>query len=332
MRTISSFLLLCAAYALPVFSQDTSTIPNTKPVPRMQVLPLPDYQASFQFDGKELTRFHFDPEAKRPFWYPIQTTMAPSLVRMGHPHDPHGHRHHYGVWMTHNSVDGVSFWSDEKDKGGKNEYGSIRVQNVLGYWDGDDSASMLTLNHWVSERDNRILLLEKRHTELKLLPDATSWLLIIDSEFLAPKGKTTTFDKNNFGLLGVRMAKQLDTADGGGRIMNSEGQINEEQIHEKPARWCDYSGRLTNDEKGFAGITLFNHPQNPYNPTDFHVRKDGWMCACFSRNGALTVNDTTPLRGRWALWVHEGVASKEKCEEMWQAFCKLPPADLAKKP
>jgi hypothetical protein len=331
MRTFS-LALLFTAFALPAFSEDTATLPNTKPVPRMQVLPLPNHEASFQLDGKELTRFHFNPESKRPFWYPIQTTMAPSLVRMGHPHDPHGHRHHYGVWMTHHNVSGVSFWSDEKDKGGKNEYGSIRHQSVLGYWDGDDSASMMTLNHWVSERDNRIIVIEKRHTELKLLPDATSWLLIIDSEFLAPKGKTATFETNNFGLLGVRMAKQLGTADGGGRILNSEGQINEEQIHEKPARWCDYSGRLTNDEHGFAGITLLNHPQNPHNPTDFHVRKDGWMCACLSRNSPLPVSDTTPLRGRWALWVHEGVASRDKCEQIWQAFTKLPLAEMTRKP
>ena len=77
---------------------------DTKPVPRVQVLPLPDYQASFLVDGRELTRFRFDPASKRPFWYPVQTTLAPSLVRIGHPHDPIGHRHHYGVWITHSAV------------------------------------------------------------------------------------------------------------------------------------------------------------------------------------------------------------------------------------
>ena len=49
------------------------------PVPRVQVFPLPDFEASFQFDGRELTRFHFDPERKRPFWYPVQTSLAPSV-------------------------------------------------------------------------------------------------------------------------------------------------------------------------------------------------------------------------------------------------------------
>src|SRR5437870_1036763 len=78
-----------------------AVLPDAKAVPRVQVIPLPDFQASFQLDGRELTRFHFDPKSKRPFWHPVQTTLAPSLVRIGHPHDPVSHRHHYGMWITH---------------------------------------------------------------------------------------------------------------------------------------------------------------------------------------------------------------------------------------
>ena len=122
-------------------------LPDAKPVPHVQAVPLPGMMVSFQLDGRELTRFHFDPAGKRPFWYPVQTTLNPSLVRMGHPHDPQSHRHHYGVWMAHASVSGVNFWDDERGKG----KGSIVPQKVIGLWDGDDAAAMLTLNHWVSE-------------------------------------------------------------------------------------------------------------------------------------------------------------------------------------
>src|SRR4051812_43800559 len=79
-------------------------LPDAKSVPRVQVIPLPNFEASFQVEGRELTRFHFDPNRKRPFWYPMQTSLAPSLIRIGHPHDPIGHRHHYGVWITHSAV------------------------------------------------------------------------------------------------------------------------------------------------------------------------------------------------------------------------------------
>ncbi|MFO7936573.1 MAG: hypothetical protein R6V06_03085, partial [Kiritimatiellia bacterium] len=42
---------------------------DAKPVPDMQVLPEPYDQASFQLRGKELTRYHFGPELRHPFWY-----------------------------------------------------------------------------------------------------------------------------------------------------------------------------------------------------------------------------------------------------------------------
>lgn len=326
-----SVLLSLCLFAL-FRAHGDQALPDAKPVPRVQVLPLPDYQASFQLDGREMTCVRFDPASKRPFWYPIQTALAPSLVRIGHPHDPIGHRHHYGVWITHSAVNGVNFWDDEADNGRDRVRGSIRHQRILGFWDGDESAAMMTLNHWVADRDNKVLLIEKRHIELRPVPDATSWLMTVDSEFIAPKGAAAVFEPSGFGLMSARMAKTIGVHDGGGRILNSEGQVNEKEVFRKPAKWCDYSGRLTNAADGFAGILLMNHPQNPNHPTAFHVRDDGWMCSCLSLEKPVAVDDRTPLRVRWALWVHQGVPDAARCEEMWRRFAASPPPDMNKKP
>jgi len=114
--------------------------------------------------------------------------------------------------------------------------GSIIYQRTIGCWDGDESASMLTLNHWTADRDGKVLLIEKRRSELLPVPDAKSWMLIIDSEFTAPKGQTATFEPSGFGLLSARLAKTLGVIDGGGRILNSEGQVNEKEVFRKPAK------------------------------------------------------------------------------------------------
>ena len=311
--------------ALPALAEDTA-LPSAKPVPHMQVLPMPHAISSFQLDGKELTASHYNAADMRPFWYPIMSSKGVCLTRMGHPHDPVTHSHHNSVWLAHSSVNGIDFWGDHAK-----EQGRIVTQRVDRYEDTDEASVMQMTNHWVRGSDNAVQLIETRRCEVRPLDGMKSWFMIIDAEFAAPKGMTSTFGTSFFGLVAVRVAKTIGTKDGGGRILNSEGQINEEQIFRKPARWCDYSGRITNDADGFAGITLMNHPSNPQNPTAFHVRSDGWMGACLTPDSTIDVTDARKLRVRYGLWMHDGIMTQAQSEAQWKAFTELPMADLAAK-
>ncbi len=321
MRLLSFLTLLI----LPVLAQDNA-LPSALSVPHMQVLPMPHAISSFQLDGKELTASHSDAADMRPFWYPIMTSKGVCLTRMGHPHDPVTHSHHNSVWLAHSNVNGIDFWGDHAKIQGR-----IITKSVDRYDDMNEAAVMQMTNHWVRASDNAVQLIETRRCEVRPLDGAKSWLMLIDAEFTAPKGMTSTFGGTFFGLVAVRVAKSIGEKDGGGRILNSEGLINEDQIFRKPARWCDYSGRITNDADGFAGITLMNHPGNPQNPTAFHVRKDGWMGACLIPGEPLQVTDTKKLRVRYGLWVHDGIMTQAQSEAQWKAFAELPAADLVAK-
>lgn len=300
-------------------------LPSAQLVPAVQAVPLPHHVTSFQLNGRELTACHFDPLDRRVFWYPIRGTRDISLTRMGHPRDPQGHSHHNGVWVSHNDVNGISFWADRGPKTGRIVNAEISRE---GYTDADASATMQMVNHWIADADGAVQLIEIRRTEIMPLEGAASWFMIIDLHYTAPKGMTSSFGPTPFGLIGVRMAKSIGVIDGGGRILNSAGQVNEPEVFRKPAAWCDYSGRITNGEGGFSGITLLNHPGNPQNPTPFHVRDDGWMCACLNLEGSIEVSAEKPLRLRYALWVHDGLATSEMCNAAWQRFADLPPADF----
>jgi hypothetical protein len=305
-----------------------SQVPDFKPVPRVQVVPLPHHVTSFQLDGRELTALHFDPLDMRPFWYPLLGSKDISLTRMGHPHDPLTHSHHNSVWISHNSVNELDFWGDQA----KNQGHIIPVEvSREGYEDGDSSASMRMVNHWVNAADQSIQLREIRRTEIRPINGAQSWFMIIDLELAPQKGKTAILGATGFGLIAVRVAKSIGVHDGGGRILNSEGQINEEQIFRKPARWCDYSGRISNAVDGLAGITLMNHPMNPHNPTAFHVRNDGWMGCCLSLDAPVEVTESQKLRVRYALWVHDGIPKQNEIEHQWQTFVSFPVTDLTAK-
>jgi hypothetical protein len=237
---------------------------------------------------------------------------------MGHPHDPVGHSHHNSVWTSHNDVAGVSFWSD---RGG----GRIEHQRMEQYEDSDESAWLLAANAWKTT-DGKKLLDEQRRIEV-FHPDADGqWRMIIDLEFAAPGNEPVRFGETPFGMIGVRMAKTIGVHDGGGRILNSEGQLDEEQVFRQPARWVDYSGPIVGDLTG--GVTLMDHPQNPAHPTPFHVRNDGWMGVCLTFRGPITIEPDKPLRLRYGLWVHAGAASRASVDKQWEAFNKLPLAAM----
>ena len=293
-------------------------LPGAKSPPALQTLPLPHHQAAFQKDGTEWARYHFDPSDRRPFWYPILGSAGRSLTRMGHPHDPITHSHHNSVWISHNNVGGVDFWGDHGQ--GK---GRIVHQRVLEYWDGDDSAGMRSINHWIADGADTPLLEETRQTEI-VAADGGGWYLIIDLLFNPPEGgAAVTFNQTAFGLIGVRMAKPIGVHDGGGRLLNSQGATGEEAIFRKPARWVDYSGMITAQHP--AGITLMDHPSNPGFPSAFHVRSDGWMGICLTLDQAIEVSAEQPLRRRYALWIHDGAPEPAQVEQAFEAFAKRNP-------
>lgn len=313
-------VLLIPATSLWAAEPDPNSLPNAKPVSAVQVLPVPYDQASFRHLGRELTRYHFGTSLRRPFLYPLAGPEGISLTRMGHPQDPVGHSHHNSVWISHNDVGGAEFWSD---RGGR-----IVHQRIEQFNDGPDSAWMLVVNAW-QDPEGKTRMLERRRMEVKPLQDG-DFLVYLDLQFEAPPQQPVTLGQTPFGPIGVRMAKTIGVHDGGGRILNSEGQVNEEAVFRKPARWVDYSGPVTDKLRG--GITLMDHPQNPGHPVPFHVRNDGWMGASLTLNGPITIEPDKPLRLCYGLWMHAGVPNVEQADGQWKAFAQRPLPVMSKQP
>lgn len=303
--------------------ENSGALPGAVPIPRMQVVPQALDQASFQRDGRELTRYHFAADLNRPFVFPVIGPSGRSLTRMGHPRDPVSHSHHNSVWISHNLVDGIDFWGDRKR-------GRIVPQRIEQYEDGGDEAWLVAVSAW-TEADGTVLLDERRRVAVATLPEA-EWLMTIDLELTA-RGKAVVLGKSPFGMIGVRMAKTIGVRDGGGQIRNSAGGVNEKEVFWKPARWVDYSGPIAPDgEAGLTleGLTLFDHPANPNHPSVFHVRDDGWMGASLSFAEDMTIAHEHPLRLRYGLYVHRGLPVAAAIEARWKAFAATaPPPTLA---
>ena len=283
--------------------------PSTpKPVPVLQVIPLPNSEISFQRDGVELTRYYFATNLNRPFLYPMRGPSGRSLTRMGHPHDPVTHSHHNSLWISHHDVNGLSSWEDR---------GVVRIvhQRVEELTDGAEACSVSVLNHWLGPGGALLLVERRRMTAFPLPQD--EWMLQMDLRFEAGSNDVT-FGKTPFGLVGVRMAKTIGVNDGGGTIRNSDGLMNEKEVFWKPARWVDYSGPVTS--RATEGITLLDHPANPNHPSVFHVRNDGWMGASLTFDGPRVLKRGESLVLRYGFHVHDGMPSTNSIQDRWRSF------------
>lgn len=267
--------------------------------PRVQATPVQSAGVSFRIADTEVMRYNSGWDMFRPYVFPVLGPSGRMVTRMGHPHDPAGHRHHYSVWVAHHDVNGVDFWSDEPQAGRQAH------RTMLALEDGPASAAMKAAIEWVGP-DDGALIAEERTVRLTELPESER---LIDVHLRLTAGEQpVTFGATPFGLWAVRVAKTMGVADGGGQIVNSAGAVGEEAIFWKPAAWCDCSGPVGPDE--WNGVTLFSHPSNANHPPEWHVRADGWMGACLSRERPVPLAPGRALEVRFGLYVHRGGANE----------------------
>jgi len=128
----------------------------------------------------------------------------------------------------------------------------------------------------------------------------------------ADRARTT-----NFGFLAVRIAQSMTVFDGGGAILNSGGDRNEREAHEKQADWIDQSGPVSEDRWG--GIAIFDHLDNPRTrPTGTAVTTAGR--AAFNLKGGYQIEPDKPLRLNYRLCLHRHDARRGNVA---QAICRI---------
>jgi hypothetical protein len=287
-----------------------------KPIPRCQIIPETDHQASFTVDGVERLRWHFGSGYPRPFFYPLIGPSGAALTRMGHPGAP-DHDHHRSIWFAHEKVLGVNFWGD-------NTTARIRQKQWLAYQDGDEEAVMAVLLGWYDGHDPQELLTQELIVAVRPYGDGET-LVELQSSF-RPQAESLELGRTNFGFLAVRVAKGISAFFGGGGLRNSEGAVGEREIFGKRARWTDYSGPTKNDV--VEGITYFDHANNPGHPTHWHVREDGWMGASFNLASPYVIRRDQPLVLRYLLHAHAKTIDPKMADDIADDFNERPGLQL----
>jgi hypothetical protein len=313
---------------LQAFDVDGRTTP-VRWFPRMQIRPQQplDGRMDILEDRELVTLYHIGPQIgsdhpaepmfRRPFLYPVHGPDGIGLTEFGKPHDPTGsHAHHYSLWISHASVNGQDFWSERK--GGVIAHDSLELLE-----DGPVFCRLVHKTRWMTAlapNTKPVMLDTRTWTFYRSEPDYR--LADVELEFAPAGPEPVTLGQTNFGFLAVRVAQAMTVFDGGGEIVNSAGDRNERQAHQKPASWIDQSGPV--DEDRWAGVAILDHPDNPGHPTHWHCRNDGWAGAAFNLKQEYRIEPSQLLRLKYRLCLHRHDAARGNVAQRYIEYAARP--------
>jgi hypothetical protein len=296
--------------------------------------------------GKDLSsRYHVNPEAAKPYFWPLLAPNGKPLTRAwpmadAEAGEPTDHPHQKSAWFCHGDVipeglelkqqikgiAGVDFWSEAKGHG---QIVCTKVVPLEPSSTADYSrAGVATTNEWRTA-DGMKVLDEAR--KIKLYNYGPAQLYVVDSDLTASV-VPVTFGDTKEGSFGVRVRDSMTEKRGKGRITNAEGKVGEKACWGMISAWCDYSGP---SEGEIVGLAIFADPKNPY-PTCWHSRAYGLMAANpFGRSKSgfpamkgktdlVRLNKGEHLKLRYGLFLHTGDVEQGKVASYYERFTKLP--------
>jgi hypothetical protein len=286
-----------------------------------------DKSVRVEINGKLFTEYHFK-DVPRPYCYPVlgpeELPMTRNWPMRDVPDEEHDHPHHRGLWFAYGNVNGMDFWSEEKN------WQKIVHDKFLEVKSGDDVGVIKSRNKWIT-RDGTTVCTDERTLRFYNRPD-NERVLDFEITLIAPKDKPVRFGDTKEGAMATRVAESMRLSHGkkpgSGHIVESTG-LRDGAVWGKRAEWADYYGPVNGKT---VGVAIFDHPKNPNHPCWWHARDYGLFAANpFGRRGyegknapegGMTIPAGKSLTFRYRFYFHEGDDKSAKVAEHFAEWAK----------
>lgn len=257
-------------------------------------------RVDISIDGKPFTSYIYPDVLMKPVLYPLRTSRG-TLITRGWPMDPRpgervDHPHHVGMWFNYGNVNGLDFWNNSTavpaDK--KSGFGTIKHRGVTKMTNGNNKAELEVTMDW-QKPDGTNLLRE----DTKFIFSGTGNMRTIERiTTLTALGEDVSFKDNKEGLIGIRLARELEHpskkaeifTDASGKTtnvakLNNEGVTGKYRSSESKegddvwgtrGKWVSLNAKIGQEP---VSVVILDYPKNIGYPTYWHARGYGLFAA-----------------------------------------------------
>ena len=263
-----------------------------------------------------LTCYRAEALQKYPYFYPLRAlTSGLSLTsETAHPWP-----HHRSVFFGLDRVNGANYWQNNPDK-------DRIVSTALSLGEcTEQSAEILNECLWTPFQGEPVIA-DKRRFLINIIDDETYTL---DSYIEMTALKDVVCEKTNHGFFGVRTEADL-SVDGGGVLLNSEGQQSQANTLDKPARWMTSYGKRYGRNDGLVeGVAILSPPykKSPFERNVWFTRDYGNFSPSpfnsFAADEQFIMPKGDVLRLAYRTVAYTGEPSASFLNKQWDEFTAL---------
>ena len=263
-----------------------------------------------------LTCYRAEAFQKYPYFYPLQALKSglSLTTETAHPWP-----HHRSVFFGLDKVNGANYWQNNPDKDR-----IVSTKLALGEC-SETSAEILNECLWTPYQKDPVIA-DKRRFLINVINDET---YTIDSYIEMTALTEVVCSKTNHGFFGVRTEQDL-SVDGGGVLLNSEGQQTQANTLDKYARWMTSYGKRYGRSDGLVeGVAIMSPPfkRSPFDRNVWFTRDYGNFSPMpfnsFANDETFIMPKNDTLRLAYRIVAFTGVPTNDFLNKHWEEFAAL---------
>lgn len=257
---------------------------------------------------KIFTEYLFLDREKYPYFFPVNGPRSGETVTVRRQKN---YPHHSSIFFGCDRVNGGNYWQEGLERG-RIVSKDVRVVTAEGprvvieqdcQWERPGAEPPF--------RDHRRIVITAPSPDLRF----------IDFDVTLTARIRVKIEKTNHSLFSVRAAPEL-TPDGGGELVNANGETREKGTFGKKATWTVFRGPRHGQTEGVA---IFDHPGNPWAPTPWFTRDYGFMSPTpmyWPENGSLEFDAGDMIRLRYRVAIYGGVLTERDLDRLFDQWSR----------